>query len=267
MAEDECSEHEHHDESRSRNHACGCGEAVGHCRCIVAGSVVFLFNARQQKHFVVHRQTKDNGEQHHWGPTFNWAFLANANQVHAPTPLEDGNNDAVCGTDGKQVHNHCLKRNQHASEHCHQQQKRKRQHSDEEQRHAPANAIGEVDTCSREAANFGLDARRWDEVVSQRANEVGSCLILRRGCWVCNDQRKAAILRGGNALGEGDAGHSIDPIDKASKRIGVCRSFALNRDEERTVETWAETFGEHVVGPANRGICWRIAVVAEAKTD
>ena len=74
-------------------------------------------------------------------------------------------------------------------------------------------------------------------------------------------------MRGRHTLGEGDAGHSVDPIDKARKRIWVCGSFALHRDEERAVETWAETFGEHVVGPADCGVCWRIAVVAEAETD
>ena len=74
-------------------------------------------------------------------------------------------------------------------------------------------------------------------------------------------------MRGGYTLGESDAGHSADSIDKARKRIWIRSSFSLHRDEERAVETWAETFGEHVVGPANRGICWRIAIVAEAKTD
>ena len=68
-------------------------------------------------------------------------------------------------------------------------------------------------------------------------------------------------------MGESDAGNGADAIDKTCKRIWVRSSFSLHRDEEWAIEAWAETFGEHVVGPANRGICWRIAIVAEAKTD
>ena len=71
--------------------------------------------------------------------------LVDADQVHAPAPLEDGDEDAVGGADRQQVHDHGLERHEQAAEHRHQQQEAEQQHDADQQRHAAGEVVGEVD--------------------------------------------------------------------------------------------------------------------------
>ena len=99
-------------------------------------AVVLLLDAREEEHLVVHRQAEHDGEQEHRHPRLDRPGLVDADQLHAPAPLEDGDEDAVGGADRQQVHDHRLERHEHAAEHGHQQQEAEQQHDADQQRHA-----------------------------------------------------------------------------------------------------------------------------------
>ena len=136
VAEHEGAEHAHHDQRRGGDDPRRDGEAVGDGGGVVAGAVVLLLHPRQEEHLVVHRQAEHDREQHHRRPRLDRAGLVDADQAHAPAPLEDGDDHAVGRADRQQVHDHGLQRHEQAAEHDHQQQERQDQHGADQQRAA-----------------------------------------------------------------------------------------------------------------------------------
>jgi hypothetical protein len=99
----------------------------------VAGAHVVLTDPAQQEDLVVHRQPEEDGEHDHRQERADRHVVVDTEQTAAPSPLEHGDDHAVGGADGQQVHDSCLERNQDRAEHHHQQQERQEDDGADEQ--------------------------------------------------------------------------------------------------------------------------------------
>ena len=146
-----------------------CATAVG----VVVRAVVLLLDAAEQEHLVVHREAEHDREQHHRDPRLDRAFLADADEVLHPAPLEDRDDHAVGGADRQQVHDHGLERHEQRSEHEHQQHEAEQQDREEHVGQALAERVGEVDADRGLAADVHVERR-------SRASRAGSTSSRRR---------------------------------------------------------------------------------------
>ena len=122
VAEHERQEERAHDRGGGGDDARGGRQAVGDGLGVVAGAQVLLADPRQQEHLVVHREPEQDREHHDRQERLDRPFLADADELLAPAPLEDRDDHAVRGADRQQVHDRGLERHEDRSEHRHQQQ-------------------------------------------------------------------------------------------------------------------------------------------------
>src|SRR5207245_6902305 len=97
-------------------------------------ALIDLPDPRQQEDLVVHRETEEDREHHHWHERRDRARLLDAEEAAQPAPLEDGDHYAVGRADREQVHDHGLQRHEEAAEHGHQQQEAQHEHGADEDR-------------------------------------------------------------------------------------------------------------------------------------
>ena len=239
-------EHAEHDQRRGGDHTSGRSQAVGDGDGVVLRAVVLLLDPRQQEDLVVHRQTEDDGEQEHRHPRLDRPGLVDADQAHAPAPLEDGDEDAVGGADRQQVHDHGLQRHENTSEHSHQQDEAEQQHDADEHRHAVADEPGEVGRPGRGPTDLGVDPGRGDHVVTEVVDERRRLLVLRRRTGLDTDHLQRAGLerlgwRGDHA---GDVVRALQLLDEAAEELGILGGVALDDDDQRAVRAGTEALGQ-----------------------
>jgi hypothetical protein len=158
VLEHERPEDHDHDRRGGRDDPCGRGQAVGHRGRRVAGAVVLLADAGEHEHLVVHRQSEHDGEEHEGDERVDRPGL-DAEQRVTPSPLEDDDDHAVGGGDREHVHDHGLERDEHRAEHHHEDEERHAEDGGEEQRHAVAEVVGDVDVGGCTAGDVDVESR------------------------------------------------------------------------------------------------------------
>src|SRR5262245_58000755 len=89
VGQHETAEHADHDRGRGGDESRRFREAGRNRLRVVTRPVVFLLDAAEEEHLVVHRQTEDDREEHHRHPRLDRSFLPDADRVLHPAPLED----------------------------------------------------------------------------------------------------------------------------------------------------------------------------------
>ena len=252
------------------------GQTVGHGVHRVAGLVVLLLDAGEEEDLVVHGQAEHDGEEHHRDERLDGPAAGDADQVLAPAPLEDGDDDAVGRGDGQHVHDDRLDRHQQRPEDHHQEEERQGQHDAEEEREPPAEVVGEVDAGRDHAGDVHVE-------VGARPTAVGDAPSSRR----LIDQ-----ILGGFGLGPVDGErpgrwpprgssdrwgwearprrrHRSSPIVLDHGQQGR-EALLASADSPITAVTMSgplkpgtEAVGEQVVGPSGGGLGAHLALVGE----
>ncbi len=103
FAEHEREEYADHDRRGGRHDAAGEREPFAHSAAAVAVARPLLVDARDEEHLVIHGEAENDREQHHRHERLDRAGF-DAHDPVKPPPLEDDDDHAERGADGKQVH-------------------------------------------------------------------------------------------------------------------------------------------------------------------
>ena len=181
-------------------------------------AVPLLAHAREQEHLVVHRQAEQHREQEDRDPALDLRELVQAGERVADAPLEEDDEHAVARSDGQEIQQHRLQRQEQRAERTHQEQIGEHQHGQHEPRKRVVRAGQEVDALRRAAAcvhaHVAGEVRRRDQVVAQSMHErlrrLVAVLVLAGDDQLLVAERREAARSA--ALDERDLGIARQPL-------------------------------------------------------
>ena len=190
--------------------------------------------------------------------------MLQADEFVSPAPLKHGDDDAVGGGDGEEVHQGGFEGNDDGTEHDHEQQKRHCGDRCDEDRQASGDAFREVgDHCpaGEQRACVGAANGGGEDVGAQVMDEGVGVGVLWCSGRVGGEHRGVA---GGVEEWCGDGGHawvSLEGVVNAVDGDLIGRRGNVDHDHDWSVESAAEAFGEQVETFALCGLGGSVAVV------
>lgn len=196
---------------------------------------------------------------------------AQAQQLAAPAPLEDRDDDAEGGGDGGDVHGRRLERDAEGPEGQQQEHAAEGDDHADEERQLPDDDLGEVVVGGRHTADVDLHgvavSGGRDDVLAESVDEVARGPGLRgKVRYDGQDRGVAAAVEDGGA-GGGDAVGRAQCLRQLVHGEPVARAVQPGDDGERAVGAGAEALRQQVVGLPGGGGGRVVALVGRAQVE
>ncbi len=172
---DEAHEGGEHDQAGRGHNAPGLGQPERHRGLVVPAGVPLLAHPAHEEDLVVHGQTEHHRKDEDRDPALD---LVEGNEPERAThaPLEEDHQQAVGGSDRKQVQDDCFQREDDRTESPQQEEIREDEHPEHQPGKGAIGEVQEVDPARRAAAGVdgdpGGEPGRRDEILAQAVGEV-----------------------------------------------------------------------------------------------